>query len=109
MSKNPTRRFIALIIFVPLAVILIALSVANRAAVSLTLDPFSTNNPSLTYSAPLFIWLFGALALGVILGAFATWLAQGRYRKSARRSQKEAAQIREKVQALEKRDALLKQ
>lgn len=107
MSKHPTRRIIALVIFVPLAVILVALSVANRAKVSLTLDPFNPGNPLLTYSAPFFVWLFGALVVGIMLGAFATWLAQGRHRKSARRSQKEAAQIREKVQALEKRDSLI--
>ncbi len=109
MSKHPTRRIIALVILVPLAVILIALSVANRAPVSLTLDPFNSGNETLTYNAPFFVWLFGALAIGIIFGAVVTWLAQGRHRKSARRSQKEADQIREKVLALEKRNSVINQ
>ena len=33
---------------------------------------------------PLFVLLFAALGLGMIVGSLATWLKQGRYRKLAR-------------------------
>lgn len=78
------NRFVAIVILIPLAIILIAFGVANRGATSLTLDPFNPGNPALTYNAPLFVWLFGALALGLIIGGFSAWLAQGRVRQIAR-------------------------
>ena len=78
------NRFLIIVLFVPLAVVLIALAVANRAPVAFTLDPFNPGNPGLTMQAPLFVLLFAALALGMVVGAIVTWFKQGRYRKLAR-------------------------
>lgn len=85
-----TSRFLTLIIALPLAVILIVLSVANRGAVSVTLDPFNPGNPALTYTAPLFLWVLGALLFGIIIGGLLIWLTQGRHRKLARARKAEA-------------------
>lgn len=79
------NRILTVVVFIPLAIVLIALAVANRAPVDFTLDPFHPGNPGLTLSLPLFVLLFGALALGLVLGSMATWFRQGRYRKAARR------------------------
>lgn len=84
-----TNRILTLIIALPLAVILIVLAVANRAAVSITLDPFNPGNPVLTYSAPLFLWLLGALLLGIILGGLLIWFRQRKYRKLVRQHKAE--------------------
>lgn len=81
------NRFALLLIFVPLAIVLVALAVANRAAVPFTVDPFNPGNPGLTAHVPLFVLLFMALGIGLIVGGVATWLKQGRYRKLARRSE----------------------
>lgn len=89
------NRFIVVVIFVPLAIILVALAVANRGAVAFTLDPFNPGNPGLTVQAPLFIWMFGALAIGLIIGSFATWVSQGRYRKLSRQRGLEAQALRD--------------
>ena len=78
------NRFLLILVFVPLAIILIALAVANRAPAVFTLDPFNPGSPGLTIQLPLFFLLFAALALGMIVGSIATWLRQGRYRKLAR-------------------------
>ncbi|RUU38494.1 DUF1049 domain-containing protein, partial [Mesorhizobium sp. M6A.T.Ce.TU.002.03.1.1] len=75
------NRFMLIVVFVPLAVILIALAVANRDPVAFTLDPFNPGNPALTMTLPLFIFLFLALAIGMIVGSLATWVKQSRYRK----------------------------
>lgn len=83
------NRFLTVVVFIPLAIVLIALAVANRAPVAFTIDPFNPGNPGLTVSLPLFVLLFGALALGLVIGSLATWFRQGRYRKAAR--QREAA------------------
>ena len=78
------NRFLLIVVFVPLAIILIALAVANRAPVAFTLDPFNPGNPALTMEMPLFVLLFAALALGVIVGGIVTWFRQGYYRRLAR-------------------------
>ncbi|MEK1851696.1 MAG: LapA family protein [Phyllobacterium sp.] len=91
------NRIVIVLILVPLAIILIALSVANRAAVSFTIDPFNPGNPALSYSAPLFVWLLAALIVGLILGSFATWYNQGKHRKLARQRKLEAELLRKEA------------
>ncbi|MGN8023524.1 LapA family protein [Phyllobacterium sp. 22229] len=88
------NRVVVVLILVPLAVILIALSVANRGLVTFTIDPFNPGNPGLSYAAPLFVWLFLALFVGLILGSFATWINQGRHRKLARQCKQETELLR---------------
>ena len=79
------NRLVTVLILIPLAIVLVALAVANRAPVAFTIDPFNPGNPGLTASLPLFVLLFAALALGLVIGGIVTWLRQGRYRKAARR------------------------
>lgn len=98
------KRIIAIIVLVPLAVVLIALSVANRASVQFTVDPFNPGNPALTYNAPLFLWLFGALVLGVVIGSLVTWFAQGKHRRRERMYKQEAARLLERSATAEKRN-----
>jgi hypothetical protein len=90
-------RFIKLIVLVPIAVILVVLSVANRHFVTLALNPFRPDDTLLSLSLPLFVFLFIALMAGVILGSLATWLAQGKYRKQARDEAHEARKWREEA------------
>jgi len=91
------NRFMIVVVFVPLAIILIALAVANRALTSFTLDPFNPGNPSLTAEMPLFVLLFAALLVGLLVGSLATWLRQGRYRKLARQRGLEAQAMRDQT------------
>lgn len=90
-------RIVLVVVVVPLAVILIALAVANRGAVAFTLDPFNPGNPALSWSLPLFVLLFASLVAGLLIGSLATWLRQGRYRKLARRRSAEAEDLRTAV------------
>ncbi len=55
------NRFLLILVFVPLAVVLIALAVANRGLSAFTIDPFNPGNPALTVELPLFVLLFAAL------------------------------------------------
>ncbi len=91
------NRIVVVLILLPLAVILIALSVANRQVVSLTIDPFNPGNPLLSYTAPLFVWLFLALIAGLVLGSLATWYNQGKHRKLARQRKLEAELLRKEA------------
>ena len=92
------NRFLLIVVFVPLAIVLIALAVANRGLTAFTLDPFNPGNPALTLQIPLFALLFAALAIGLIVGSAATWLKQGRYRKLARQRSQEAQILRDTVE-----------
>ena len=89
------NRLVLIAVIVPLAIILVALAVANRNPVSFTVDPFNPGNPALTAQLPLFVLLFIAVAVGMVIGSVATWFKQGRYRKMARQRAQEADALRQ--------------
>jgi uncharacterized integral membrane protein len=78
------KKIVSMAIFVPLAVVLIVLCVANRQTVTLALNPFSPSDTVLSVSAPFFLFLFVAILVGMMIGSVATWLSQGKYRRQAR-------------------------
>jgi len=84
------KRIIALAILVPLGIVLIMLSVANRQAVTLALNPFEPADSVLSVTLPFFVFLFAALIAGMIIGSLATWFKQGKHRKEARVKSREA-------------------
>ena len=45
----------------------------------------------LAVTAPFFVYLFLAVIFGLVVGALATWFAQGKYRKRARMEAIEAS------------------
>ena len=73
------------IIVVPLAAIIIAFAVANRQPVTVSFDPFSSTSPAYAATLPLFVVIFMVLILGVLVGGFAAWIRQGKWRRAARR------------------------
>ena len=95
------RKLVAALIVVPLGVLLVALSVVNRKPVVLGLNPFDASS-GLSVEAPLFLFLLGAFALGLLIGGLATWLGQGKWRKTARAEAREASTWRRQADRLEK-------
>ncbi|WP_349359073.1 LapA family protein [Stappia sp.] len=85
-------RFLKNLVLIPIAIVLIALAVANRHTVTLSLDPFSRVDPAVSVEAPLFWFLFAAVAFGVFIGGVASWAGQGKWRKEARVKRREADQ-----------------
>ncbi|WP_455477052.1 LapA family protein [Bartonella sp. B41] len=80
------KRILLAIILVPPIVLLIALIVANRQAVTLTLDPFQVKSEQFTYQAPFFIWLFVFFGLGVLLSSIINWFSHRKCKKALRES-----------------------
>ena len=78
------RKFMNLIFVVPLAIVLILLSVADRHWVTFSLDPLNTEAPAFAISLPFFIFIFAALMIGALIGSCLTWFAQGKHRKALR-------------------------
>ena len=86
-------KILSFIILVPLAILLVVFCVANREAVTVSLDPFGTM-PQFTFALPLFILLMGAVIAGVILGGLGTWFTQAHYRRKAWRRKNEVDRLR---------------
>jgi uncharacterized integral membrane protein len=79
------RRALKYLLAVPAAVILVTLAVINRHGVTLVLDPFRPEEPVLSLVLPFYVYLFGTLLIGIVAGGTAVWMAQARWRRSARR------------------------
>ncbi len=91
-------KVLKLLVLVPIAVVILAFAIANRHGVTVSFDPLSSVDASgATVTLPLFVILFLALIVGVILGGVATWLTQGHYRRRARAARDEAENWREEA------------
>lgn len=97
------RRFLTIFVLIPIAVVVVVLSVANRGAVSFSLDPIRAGTSGWTVTAPLYVFLFAAVALGIVIGGIATWFRQGRWRQVARSERANADRLRTDVARLRER------
>lgn len=96
-------RFIKLLFLFILGCAVTAFAVANRAPVRFVLDPlspFSDRSLVPSVEAPLFVYLFAAMFIGIFLGAAAVWIGQGRWRKAARTQSKEVVQWKREAETL---------
>ena len=84
------KRIVNVLVLLPIAIVLIVLSVANRQAVTLALNPFRPEDSVLSVTAPFFVYLFLAVIFGLVIGSLATWFTQGKHRKRARVEASEA-------------------
>ena len=94
------RKIVTAIIVIPLAVVIIAFAIANRQMVTVSFDPFSVTEPAAVVTLPLFALIILLLIIGVLIGGAAAWLRQSRWRSTARRLEREVADLRVKVDAL---------
>jgi uncharacterized integral membrane protein len=94
-------RFLRVVLFLLLAIILLGFAFANHHDVIVSFDPFAAiDNAALSITTPLFVVVTIAAMLGVIAGALATWLSQGRHRRASRQSRMEADKWRAQAEAL---------
>ncbi|WP_430440168.1 DUF1049 domain-containing protein [Shinella sp.] len=84
------KRVVNILVLIPIGIVLIVLSVANRQSVTLALNPFRPEDSVLSVTAPFFVYLFLAVIFGLVIGSLATWFTQGKYRKRARIEASEA-------------------
>ncbi|MGA2993818.1 lipopolysaccharide assembly protein LapA domain-containing protein [Bradyrhizobium sp.] len=88
------RKFLNAIVWIPLAVILVVFAVANRHLVTVSFDPFNSNDPELGITLPLFVVIIAVAILGVVAGGSATWVGQRRWRRAARQHEADARELR---------------
>lgn len=77
------------IILPPIIVLVMAIAIANRGAVTFSLDPFDQASPALSFDLPLFLIILVSVFLGILVGGMGAW-AQARRKKAAK-----AAEIRD--------------
>jgi hypothetical protein len=91
---------VSTVLFVlPVVVIAAIIAVANRQAVTFSLDPFSANFPSVAFTLPLYMLVFLSILFGVVLGGATVSL-----RRRVRRRVPDLAPIAD--DALETRDPI---
>ena len=94
-------RFLKYVVLAVIAVILLLFAFANREIVTVSFDPFgSSDNAALAITAPLFAVVTVFAMLGVVAGAFATWLSQGHHRRASRQNRAEADKWRTEAETL---------
>src|SRR5262245_1255191 len=94
------RKFITALILIPLAVVVIALAVANRQPVLVSFDPFDQLHPAMARALPLYQLMLLLVVVGVVIGGVAAWTRQGKWRRAARLADAQARELRAAVDRL---------
>jgi hypothetical protein len=95
------KSILRIIVFVPVALVVLFFSMANRAHVKIGLDPFATSEaagPSI--ETPMFVVVLVAMALGVLMGGVASWLGHLPVRRAEKVARAEAKKTRLEIEKL---------
>ncbi len=98
-------KFLSWFLGLPIAVLIIALAVANRHAVGFSLDPTSTSNPLVSFEIPLYLLLLATIILGIFIGGASSWLNQSKWRRAAKDARHEVSEVRSESLALKRKAA----
>ncbi|MGR3323598.1 MAG: LapA family protein [Pseudooceanicola sp.] len=96
-------RYIRYAFLGALAVILIAVALANREMVTLTLLPETLGRLfglDLSISLPLYAVIFAGILAGLLIGFVWEWLREHKHRAEARRQAKESGKLAREVRRL---------
>ncbi|MCX7312355.1 MAG: lipopolysaccharide assembly protein LapA domain-containing protein [Alphaproteobacteria bacterium] len=97
------RKFLAIAVLVPLAIVIVMFAVANREIITVSFDPFDSAQPAFALKLPLFVLIFVLVGLGVLVGGIPAWLRQQKWRTRARRAESEARDLRGRLASAEPR------
>ncbi|MCQ0970764.1 LapA family protein [Paracoccus sp. TK19116] len=93
-------RFIRLLFLALLAIVLIALALANRQIVTLSAFPANFGQylgGTWSVSLPLFLVIFLAMAFGVLVGFIWEWLREAHLRRESRQRAAEVSRLEQEV------------
>ncbi len=69
---------------------------------TVSLDPFSADPPAAVLTLPLFALVIVLLIFGIMIGGIAAWLRQAKWRRIARRLEREVAELHGKLESLKR-------
>lgn len=101
-------RFIRLLFVALLAIVLIAIALANREMVTLTAFPANFGQylgGTWSVNLPLFLVIFLAILFGVVVGLLWEWLREAHIRRESRLRASQVAQLEREVGHLRDRHA----
>ena len=98
------QKVVRALVLIPLAIILIALAVANRQTVIVSFDPFDKAEPAISLALPLYALILALVIAGVIIGGIAAWMRQSNWRSRARAAESQARELRLENERLKRRD-----
>ena len=96
------KRILAWVIGLPVVIVLVAFAIANRRFETISLDPFSLQNPWIALDLPLWSLLFIGIFLGLVTGWVGAWFNQRHWRKEARRSRHDLDRARARAEQYER-------
>lgn len=97
------KGFLKAVVIVPFSAVFLVFMVANRADVSVVLDPFGLTSQWAQVSVPLFLVITAAALLGMIAGGMAAWWAQRKARERARVAEREVVVLRQEIERLNRK------
>ena len=95
---NLINRFFGALVFWPLAIVVVAVAVANRNPVLLSFDPFNVTAPAVAFHVPLYLIVLGASLVGLILGGWSSYLAQAPARRAARMTEQKVKRLEREIE-----------
>jgi uncharacterized integral membrane protein len=98
------QKIVRALVLIPLAIVLVALAVANRQTVTVSFDPFDRVDPAFSVTMPLYVLILALVIAGVIVGGVAAWMRQGQWRWRARRAETQTRELRAENDQLKRRD-----
>lgn len=101
-------RYLRLLFVVALALVLVAVALANRGAVTLSLFPANFGQylgGDWSLQVPLFLVILGAFALGMLAGLVWEWLREAHIRREARLRQAQVDRLEAELGHLRQRHA----
>ena len=98
------NKIVGWLVLVPLSLGLILIALANTHLVVVNFNPFGTVDAAALpgFGVPLFVVLYVALLVGVLMGGTATWFAQGHHRRREKHWRREAHLLNEELKGLRK-------
>lgn len=100
-------RLIKYLVLVLIALVLVVLALANRDAVTLNLLPADmaawAGVDVTPIELPLFLVIFGGVAVGLLIGRIAEWLREYRYRADAKQQRRARTKLEREVADLKGR------
>jgi uncharacterized integral membrane protein len=96
------RRLLNWFVLLPLAVVIVLFAVANRKSVVVSFDPFAGDMSALTFDVPLFIVIFAAMIVGVVIGGIVSLARQWRLWRATRAAEDELARVKAEVESMHK-------
>ena len=94
------KHLLSWLIGVPVTVVVVVFSIANRGPVMVDLWPFEMSR-----CLPLFLLILGSFAVGFLVGAVIMWLSSGRTRDKARENYYKASHLERELAAIRRKQA----